>query len=136
MVDLAGSKVVQKSRDSVSTADTAYPSGSGSAGAVTVPPRARGATTHLLIAGDGSGSAASGIFTIYGYIASLGLWFALAQANGGGAVTTTTKTAIVLSTTDFQYAESLDHISAFDELTVLVTSLTGTMTMSFVFEES
>ena len=130
-LEISGKPVVRLGRSAISTSDSTYPSGAVQAGSVAVPPRARGAKTHVIIdiTSDGSPSCVAHLF---GYLADTDTWYWLDSINNGGAIDQGLHP--VDDGTSEHFAEVLDHASLYDRLWISITSLTGTATQRFIFE--
>jgi hypothetical protein len=153
-VDISGHRHFILSRNQVSAADTAAPTGNngtlqGANTAVEIPLSAKGGITHVLVYIDGSASDAAAIVSVYGLLDEsnalssdpsnlfAGKWFALWQLNSGAAISGTTKSAFVASGNDVLFAQSLGHVSLYRKLTAVVTGFTSVSSISiaFIFEE-
>lgn len=121
----AGAQSRGSARTSVTAADTAYPSGSTQSGAIPVPANAKGEVTHLIldVTADSSPTA---IADIYGYLNDEAQWYHLAQVKGGITMSPTNPSTTVGDSNKIHVAESFTHISFFDQLFVLFSTLTGT----------
>lgn len=129
-LDISGKVIDILGRDAVTTADTAYPSGTDQAQSVLVPLRAKGAKTHILV--EITGASGSAIISVFGYLTSSGIWYWLDNLNNGVAIDASLSP--IDATNAVYFAEPVDHGSAYDRLWTGITSLTGTCTTRFLFE--
>ena len=122
-------------RTGVTTDDTDYPSGATQAGSIPVPARARGAVTHVLVDLTATGGTPTVRVDIFGYNTESAIWYWLGALNDRANIDA--GLSPVDNSSNLRYAEALDHVSAFDRLFPLLTTIAGTsasVDISFCFE--
>ena len=137
MLDRAGTGRRISARSGISASATAYPSGTAQVGAIAVPTAAKGSITHVLINATATGGAPPVIGSLFGYSAELDRWYVLDQLNGGATITPSTKTGAA-DGNNTHYAETFSHISMWDKLFVILTTIAGTdqsVAVDYIFEE-
>ena len=125
-LDRSGKPNVTTLRSGVAADDTGTPT--DTTYGIAVPPGSRGSITHVLAELSASNTSGAMIVTLFGYNATRATWYVLAQLNGGSTITRTSKTPVAAgsgSNSRIAYAESFLHISMYDRLYALVTSIAG-----------